>query len=71
MQARPQMNRLFIILAAIAGISGAAWALRQSAAPAPVASSAGAKGAADPTCCQKSPSRASLLTAKPAVETPR
>jgi hypothetical protein len=64
------MNRLFIIIAAIAGITGAAWALRHSgSAP----TSEAAKGAERelPSCCQKSPSRTSLLTAKPADGTGR
>jgi hypothetical protein len=71
MEAQPQMNRLFIILGVIAGITGGAWALRHSSAPATGAPmGANAKGEV-PTCCQKSPSRTSLLTAKPAVETAR
>jgi hypothetical protein len=62
------MNRLFIIIAAIAGITGVAWALRHPGPAQTVATPAGA-GREVPVCCQKSPSRASLLQAKPAAAT--
>jgi hypothetical protein len=64
------MNRLFIILAAIAGITGLSWALRNPVPAQPRETGATVKGETPP-CCQKSPSRMSLLRAKPVAEAVR
>jgi hypothetical protein len=58
------MNRLFIILALITGVSAGTWAYQhfRSGTPNPVHA---ADGGETPSCCQKSPSRTTLLRAKP------
>jgi len=60
------MNRLFIILALITGISAGTWAYRhfRNDGSDPVHAAAGGE---TPACCQKSPSRTTLLQAKPSA----
>jgi hypothetical protein len=58
------MNRLFIILTTVAGVTAAAWAIRHHQA-ASIIPAAAVPSEETPTCCQKAPSRASFLQAKP------
>jgi len=60
------MNRLFIILATVAGITAAAWAFRHHQAGSATPTAA-APTEETPICCQKSPSRTTLLQARPAA----
>ena len=58
------MNRLFIILALVTGISAGTWAYRHFRSGASDPAHAALSGET-PACCQKSPSRTTLLQAKP------
>jgi hypothetical protein len=60
------MNRLFIILALVTGISAATWAYRHFRSGTPDPTHAAPFGGT-PACCQKSPSRTTLLQAKPSA----
>lgn len=62
------MKRWMLIFAAVAGVAGSVWALKHPASTSPNAqsqASAGAGEAEPKSCCQKAPSRLSLLSAKP------
>lgn len=62
------MKRWMLIFAAVAGVAGSVWALKHPASttsPAQAQASAAAAEGEPKSCCQKAPSRLSLLSAKP------